>query len=402
MGREVIALLAVAGCHGDAGDGRPPPTGGPPTLIASSSDEVEVRYPDLAFAPDGTLWVSWVELHADDTADVLVVRSDDGGRTFSGKILADDVDQLFLGSVRQPVLAADADRVAIAVGGGSYASRNTILLFVAPAARPEFETQVIAEGVYTPDPQADPATISLVDQPELMFDRDGDLWVDWKQGTFNESFRLVVARERAGFAHEVLDDGVRGQPCECCPTDFLQYPDGEVLLAFRNNEANLREIWIGSAPDGEAFTEFHQVSTTGWFVPGCPLDGPSVTLAGEALVATWADASEGDNHQWMAVSYDRGRVWTPSFRVEPDNGERVTWPQVVTAVDGTVWTSAQEIQHRTSLRSTADLGRTFTPHGADAPTGPVFSPEIAAAPDGGVGLVGITEAGELWYLAVSE
>ena len=91
--------------------------------------------------------------------DVLVVHSEDGGRTFSDPILADDVDRLFL------VLAVDGERVAIAVGGGSYAADNSILLLVAPTAAPVFETQVLDEAFY--DPLAPNGTITLVDQPEL-------------------------------------------------------------------------------------------------------------------------------------------------------------------------------------------------------------------------------------------
>jgi hypothetical protein len=61
----VIALVAALGCSGD--DDGAPVEEGPPTLIASSTAGTEVLWPDLAFAPDGTLWISYVALHEDDT-----------------------------------------------------------------------------------------------------------------------------------------------------------------------------------------------------------------------------------------------------------------------------------------------------------------------------------------------
>lgn len=394
----MIALLAVA-CDG----GGPVAPEGLATRIASKAPTLEILHPDLVFAPDGTLWVSFLGVHDDQTSDVFVVSSVDGGRTFSAPILVDDVDQLYIGGgVRQPILAVDDERIAIAVGGGAYAPASSILLFTAPTADPVFTTQVLAEATYLACEGAPADWIGLVDQPEVTFDVDGELWVNWKQGSPCESYRLVLARESTGFAHEVLEDGVRGMPCECCPTDFLQYPDGEMLLALRNNDLNLREIWLGAAPDGESFTEAHQVSTTEWIIPGCPLDGPSLAASDTTLYATWADASQVVSHQWFAVSSDRGRSWTPSFRVEPENDENVTWPQVAVATDGSVWTITQEILHQSNLHRTTDDGASFVRYPADAPTGPVFYPEVVARPDGGVGVIGITDAGELWYLAVDE
>lgn len=386
-----LGLLLCAGCAG--GDDAPDPLG-PPTRVAASTDAVTVAYPDVVWTPDGTLYVSWVELDADDVADVLLARSTDGGRTFEPPVLVDDVDTLFLGTVRQPVLAADDERVAITVGGGSYLE-SSILLYVAPARTLRFEGHVLATATLWGGTGGTDET--LVDQPELVF-ADGELWVHWKRGTRNESFSMVLGRERDGWAAARLEDGIRGQPCECCPSDFWVEDDGEILLGFRNNDQNLREIFVAVAPPGGDFATSYQVSDTAWEIGGCPFDGPSLTATPDgALLATWADASAGDSYQWFAVSSDRGRTWSPSARLEPANESSMTWPTAVTGPDGAIWSSVVEILHQTNVHVTRDLGATWTAVPVDAPTGPLFWSELAAGPDG-VALVGLTDAGELWLL----
>jgi hypothetical protein len=247
--------------------------------------------------------------------------------------------------------------------------------------------------------------MTLVDQPELVFDQDGQLIVNWKQGTKHESFQLAWAKERDDYAVSRLDDGAPGQPCECCPSDFLLYPDGELVLAFRNNDFNLREIYLARAAPGGTFEHSARVSRTDYEHPGCPLDGPVLTtvpvdgLADGALVATWADASLGDNYQWLAVSEDRGRTWDDAILVNPDNEESQTWPSSAAGPDGRLWLSVEEIGRGTLISSTTDLGATFTRHDPELPGGALFYSELAAGPDG-IGMIGTTASGELWYVAL--
>lgn len=391
----ILWAALLLGCERESGALR-----GPPTQIAIPEAGSELTYPDLVFTPDGTLWISWVEIHPDETAEIWVVRSDDGGQTFTSKSRANKTDRLFLGGVRQPVLAADDRRVAIAVGGGSYIDSTILLLTSDAEGGPGiWREQVLDEAHYNDGSPDDPGALTLVDQPEIAFDIDGQLMLNWKQGSFEESFQLVLARESDAFAVGRLEDGTRGQPCECCPTDWLLLPSGERLLAFRNNDKNLREVFLTRSPDGAQYGEnTSQVSDTAWEIGGCPLDGPSLALAGEVLVATWADASLGDNYQWWAISHDDGRTFSSSSLVYPENTDSLTWPSVASAEDGSVWTSVVRILGGTLLSSTSDLGATFERHSADSPSGPLFYSEIAASP-AGIGLVGVTEGGELWYLA---
>ncbi len=400
----ILAFAVLGACQGDPEPTVQPPAG-PPTRIAASTADITVAWPDLAFAPDGTLWVSWTERDVNDVVDVFVASSTDGGATFGPKILVDDVDQLFLGTVRQPVLAVSADRIAVTVGGGTYSNGPTILLYVASTTNPVFEGQVLDQAIPLFSPGVQDQDKTLVDQPELVFDQDGELVLNWKQGTKLESFQLVIARERDGFAISRLEDGAPGQPCECCPSDFLEYPDGELMLAFRNNDRNLREIYVGHAPAGGEFGQSSRISTNGFTLGGCPFDGPQITvvpaegLPDGALVATWADASLGDNYQWLSVSRDRGETWSEQFLVYPDDDQSQTWPSAVTAPDGTLWLSIVEIYHGTLISTSTDLGETFTSHEPELPGGPLFFSELAAGPDG-VGMIGTTESGELWYVAL--
>ncbi|MEQ1504989.1 MAG: sialidase family protein, partial [Myxococcota bacterium] len=197
-----------------------------------------------------------------------------------------------------------------------------------------------------------------------------------------------------GYVPTVVDDGTRGQPCECCPVDLQVYPDGDTVMVFRNNIDNVREIYLLDAPTGGPFTQTAKVSDTRWEISGCPFDGPVLGRTEDTLVATWVDGTLGDNYAFFAHSPDRGHTWSPSAQVFPANDNSMTWPTATAAEDGSIWLSIEEIWHRTLLAHSVDGGATWAE--VEDPGEPLFVGELGAG-DGRVGLVGITEDGELHY-----
>jgi hypothetical protein len=383
-------------------DGPEKPFAGPGPL-AQSDERQQVGWPDVAIAPDGTVWVSWAAVRLEDeTGDVWLARSRDGGETFETPIRVDTLDRLFLGSVRQPVLVADDERVAVAVGGGSYLD-SSVWLYVGSAREPrDFEAHELdAARVQGADAGTD---IVLVDQPDVGFDAAGQLMVIWKQGSRDEAFRLVMGREQDGFArHEVERSGRSSQPCECCPTALQVYGDGEMLLAFRDNARNVRDIFVSRADPTHPFEPLAQVSSSGWQVGSCPFDGPTLADDGAGtLLAVWVSGHDEDNYAYLSTSPDRGQRWTPERRLRPGRQDSETWPDAASDGEGGLHVALEAIGLGTWLMSSRDGGATFTEREVESPDGPLFMAEIAWGPGGlgldGLGLVGVTEAGALWYV----
>jgi hypothetical protein len=379
----VVVGVALAACHSEAPAPVDPPE---PGVVASPDPGGEVGWPDAAIDPAGDVWVTWASVEADERTRLHLAVSRDGGQTFPDPVVLED-GPLFLGTVRQPVLAVDGERVAVAVGGGSYLA-STVLLFVAPLAEPSaFERRELDAATLQGD--VPPETVTLVDQPEVALDSEGEVWVTWKRSTVVEAVGFMLARESAGYRAERLDDGVRGQPCECCPVD-LQFPGGRGLLAYRNNERNNRDIYLLDVELGRAA----RVSSEAWRIGGCPFDGPSLAVVDRDMVASWVDGTQGDNYAFTAHSGDGGQTWSPAALLFAGRDESMTWPTLAVDGGGAVWLSAEAIYIRTRIALSADGGRTFTEVALDGP--PLFFAEVAAG-GGRVGLVGVGEDGAVLY-----
>ncbi len=84
--------------------------------------------------------------------------------------------------------------------------------------------------------------------------------------------------------------------CECCPSDI--YSKGnDVFLAFRNNDNNLRDMWVSRSSDGGLnFTNATDVDDTDWVIQGCPISGPKIApLAADSLITVWKSGASGSN-----------------------------------------------------------------------------------------------------------
>lgn len=86
-----------------------------------------------------------------------------------------------------------------------------------------------------------------------------------------------------------------GQTCECCYQDILATGGDTVLVAFRANRNNLRDMWVTRSTNGGAsFDVAVDVDDQNWVINACPFSGPRIArLAGDSLVAVWMSKGGG-------------------------------------------------------------------------------------------------------------
>ena len=82
--------------------------------------------------------------------------------------------------------------------------------------------------------------------------------------------------------------------CECCPSDIYTQGD-DVWLIFRNNDNNLRDMWVTKSDDnGDTFDQGVDVDDTDWVINACPISGPKMApLAGDSLMTIWKSGGSG-------------------------------------------------------------------------------------------------------------
>ena len=96
-------------------------------------------------------------------------------------------------------------------------------------------------------------------------------------------------------------NGTQGEACDCCPADI--HVEGNLqLLPFRNNDANIRDNWLAISENaGASFDTVIQMDANNWFLQACPSQGPDAVIAGDTLVSFWTTGANGSNEVWMTL-----------------------------------------------------------------------------------------------------
>lgn len=125
------------------------------------------------------------------------------------------------------------------------------------------------------------------------------------------------------------------ETCECCGTTLLAGRKGEVWLAYRDSEDDVRDFRVLRA-DGAGFGAGKALSADSWKIQGCPHTG--ARLAQEAdgtLWAAWFTAGEGQAGIYAASSPDGGETFsTRTLIAAAEPGMMVRHPELGTLTDG--------------------------------------------------------------------
>ncbi|HTN75262.1 MAG TPA: hypothetical protein VL096_08450, partial [Pirellulaceae bacterium] len=141
----------------------------------------------------------------------------------------------------------------------------------------------------------------------LAADAQGNLlasWLDHRAGIQQPFASVRLAGEAAFQPEQQIYASPEGNGvCPCCPTAALITPNGRLIVAFRNQLAGHRDIFIAERQltDSGAFSEPVRVlGEPTWKFDGCPHDGPSLATDGSSLFVGWMDAHTGTPRVYVA------------------------------------------------------------------------------------------------------
>lgn len=108
---------------------------------------------------------------------------------------------------------------------------------------------------------------------------------------------------------------IAGDACPCCKTALAVAPDGTVYVSWRHVlPGNFRHIAVSSSSDaGMTFSKPVIVSDDKWMLHGCPVSGPSLSVADNGtLKVLWYAAGEANAPGlYFADSKDKGVSFSP-------------------------------------------------------------------------------------------
>lgn len=165
--------------------------------------------------------------------------------------------------------------------------------------------------------------------PSMDIDANGNPVISMMihNNTWNNPRYALVHSTDAGLTFGPTEDiasSVPGEACDCCPSEVVIDGSKEILM-FRNNDANVRDIFGVLSNDGGAtFPYSENVDNTNWIISACPSTGMDAVFSGNNLYTVYASAAEGIYRVFLTKSdvsigldfTERTKVLVP----DPSNG----------------------------------------------------------------------------------
>lgn len=376
-----------------------------PTFLAARTIEEPLRLnldegtteqvgPLIATGPDGTVYVAWVDLRENSQGDIYMRRSDDGGETFSDEIVVYQGGRVPAGRWRSVAMEVAPNGTVHMAWVETIGPVNTDIRYARSTDRGQTFTEPVSVVAAIGD--------AIEDFPSLAIDSSGTVHIAWidgrelKQGTDGydqiwatrslDDGATFEAPRRASYA-----PGGVGGSCECCPTAAAVTPDGDLLIAYRSNVNNVRDIFVARSTDGgETFGTAIPIPSQSWNLFACPIAGPGIAVDrfGTAHIV-WKDGREGAPAQYMyytilpdgtdrvphdfPLSMELTRTNHPTVGVTPQGGVFVTFD------------SYRSLKTQVNYFGSYDGGNTFTEQASLLPASSSTNrqlSELAIGPDG--------------------
>ena len=250
-----------------------------PTTIAAGEDWFVnwADTPHIAVTDDGALWAHWLQKSAAATYsyDVALVRSGDGGRTWSKPMLVnDDGKAAEHGFVSLWPATRDAVGVAWLDGRNSGGAEH-------------------ADHPSAGSGPAGPASASASPVRAMTL----------------RAARFDASLQRSG------ESEIDAMTCDCCQTDVAITARGPLLVYRDRTGAEIRDI-AATRGQGDAWTPPRLVHADGWKMPACPVNGPAVAARGNDAVVAWYTVPGDVPMLRLARSNDAGDTFTAPVTVD--------------------------------------------------------------------------------------
>ena len=321
----LVSLLFVTGCARFAANALRPAF--QPKQISAA--EVDAAEPVMASAPDGGVYVAWVNHNENNQGDVMLARFDNASAAIGSPVRVNQQAGVATAWRGDPPSVAVTDRAVYVVWTARVESEDKkgtdLYLSVshdqgksfAPAVKVNDDKATGAHGMHS-----------------LAVPHDGRIYVAWldernieapKPSSHAGGHHMETNREL--FIAYSIDGGktfsenkkVAADVCPCCKTALAVAPDGTVYAGWRQVlPGDFRHIAVASSTDGAAsFSATVIVSDDKWMIQGCPVSGPSLAVAANGDVRVlWYAAGEGAAPGlYYAESHDKARTLAPRMQM---------------------------------------------------------------------------------------
>lgn len=274
--------------------------------------------PNLTTAPDGRVYLSWIEPRPDSSHALRWAVLEDGAWSAPGTIA--EGKPWFVNWADFPMLTVlDGGRMAAhwlqKSGSGTYS-------YDVRVARSSDGGRTWTEGTvpHGDGVQAEHGFVAM--WPEAG-DSVGLVWLDGRDYVGKEEgapgaqtqLRAGAVGPEGGASADVQLDP---RTCDCCQNAAALTSDGPLVVYRDRSEDEIRDIYSVRRVGGR-WTEPKPVHADGWHVEYCPVNGPSVAARGRRAAVAWFAAPDSTPRVQLAFSDDGGATWGAPIRIDGGN-----------------------------------------------------------------------------------
>ncbi len=103
--------------------------------------------------------------------------------------------------------------------------------------------------------------------------------------------------------------------CDCCQTDIAVSKRGPLVVYRDRTPGEIRDIWISRHVDGR-WQPPEALSTDGWEIAGCPVNGPAIAAHGDLVAVAWFTAARNSPIVKARVSKNGGKTFGDTIIVD--------------------------------------------------------------------------------------
>ena len=111
-------------------------------------------------------------------------------------------------------------------------------------------------------------------------------WVVTKSTDFGNTFSTDV--KASGYSSA-------GEVCDCCPGSIVS-SSNKMAVLYRDNLSNIRDMWSGISMDGgNSFPSGINIDQNNWNINACPASGPDGVIVDDTLYSVFMSGASGKN-----------------------------------------------------------------------------------------------------------
>ncbi len=276
--------------------------------------------PNLAVAPNGRVYLSWIE-RLDEGRFSLRFAMQEGAGWSTPRVIAEG-SNWFVNWADFPsmVVLPDGSLAAhwlVKSGPGTFDYDVTISR--------SFDAGKTWGKSFVPHQDGVKAEHGFV---SLFAAKDGNLaavWLDGRamkpgagdhgHGHGEMTLRYVKIKRDGTLTDEAVLDA---RVCECCQTSAAMTADGPVVVYRDRSEQENRDTSIVRLRDGK-WSQPQAVFKDGWQLNGCPVNGPSVAASGRRVAVAWYTGVNDKPRVKLAFSRDAGASFAEPIIVDDGN-----------------------------------------------------------------------------------